>query len=272
MPIKLISKELTDPSLNGRFGFLVAHLHTDRSSRRVSIITKKLYEQIDTIINSFIFLMPHTILLVIHPRDYVIRDWRSLPVLPLLFSRIRDVPCAHFLSTITLANSQLRFTGTTWSKQDGTLRPFFPYRTALEASMFLINRDSTKTFDKWSSKVDALNTVRRVDVWRSSRVKDSYDLSPYEYKSLLDLFCHPQRIIYDPLPLNGGFAIASADIGRNYVGVYKNVQLMEQVARRIAKVREAQANEDRHAIVAPSTRVRKLKKAANVLGWRSRVR
>jgi hypothetical protein len=267
--IFLVKHPLMDQRLVGRFKFITAHLFLDQDSaqkRNYVPVKEEINRKLDFLNDCLLFAGSHALLCIIHPRDYIIRDWRSVPILPMIHKKIKG----QYLCGITLYDSvRNMYHGT--KREAGNIRPYFPYRSTLEVTFYLLNRDSNATYENWESKLDASKTIKRVNVWRSERLADTFTPSPYDYKSLLDLFCHPKHMIYDPLPHHAGFAIAAADLGRSYTGIY-NEKDQEQLVRRLDNVKVAKYEPDTAKTVGTPNRVLKVPKASRLLGWRRRVR
>lgn len=265
--IFLVNHPLCNQNLIGRFKFITAHLFIDDNTeaRNYIPIMNELNNKLDFINDCLLFAGKHALLCIVHPRDYIIRDWRSIPILPLIYNKING----NYLCGITLYDStRILYRGQ--NRVNGTIRPFFPFRSTLEVTFYLLNRDSNATYENWDSKLDAMQTIKKVNVWRSERLADTFTPSPYDYKSLLDLFCHPQHMIYDVMPHTGGFATASMDLGRFYTGIYTSKD-QARLCRRLDNVKVAKHESGTVEVMGTTSSISKVQKANRLLGWGRRV-
>lgn len=255
----------------GAFKFITGHVFIDHPNevKNYRAVKDELQYKSNVVFAALDFAADHSILCVLHARDYIIRDWRALPVFPLLYDRLMEKRNLHFLSTITVFDSP-RVTAQLGRSRIKLARPFFPFRSTVECSLFLVNRNPKITFEKWF-KDTPIHKMRQVNVWRAETVLESFTPCPDVYRSLLDMFCHPEYAVYDILPHDGGFAVAAADLERFYVGVYPASQI-QKVQKRVMSIQKVSLDEIINQPIPTSSRVHKIQKAGCVFGWRSRVR
>lgn len=222
---------LDDERLLNTFGFVTAHIFIEDKVRNFHAIQNSINKQIEFIVDqSFLYGSKHCILCLIHHRDYVIRDWRSIPVFPILYNYVNSIKSCNYLSSITMVD--MAKSCRRRSITEGTNRPFFPLRCTVECSLFMVKRDCNGTYDKWFSEKSIES--RKLNFWRYSPVFGSDDTpDAYCYKGIIELLCHPDKPIYDIFPHNGGFAVAASMLDRGYIGVYRDARTKANVSRRL---------------------------------------
>lgn len=268
----VITKAMDFDRVAGNFGFIVAHLELHNSAPPFNFVAVRdeLAEKADLVVRQATYIAaPHSILAVVHPRDYIIRDWRSVCVQHILLeAAYRN--SLQYLCSITLQDKvRVHYQGRMRGNRTKQ-RPYFPFRATTEVTLLLVNRDSNGTYQKWQSEIDAHQTALRTNVWRMRKVVDSYTPLPQCYKALLELFCHPDRVICDLAPSKGGFAVAAADLGRHYVGLFPESRL-GKIRNRIKAIKRIK-NESQTGHVPAPTRIYAKSKAGRLLGWRCGVR
>lgn len=266
------------PPLKRFAGFITSHIIKQRKTDEVDnyVACKKRVTLASNIIATQLhYALPHSILCVVHNVDYIIRDWRAVPVFPLLYNELmRCSVRVDFLTQIRIFDpTRKRFT-VTHRIGGGKQRPWFPFRQALDATFFLVRRDADATYKKWQSSIDIAGTIKLINVWRDQFMGGSASTpTVYIYKSILDMFCHPEAVIYDPLPHTGEFAAAAKMLNREYVGVYKNQKRLDAITDRLIKLEDSmeQQRNGRDSVRTFSASNRRLvqQKAHRVLGWGS---
>jgi hypothetical protein len=213
-------------------------------------VRDELTRQLEALRKHVVYAQSHAILCIVHHRDYSIRDWRSFAatafIQDFMLSRVKNV---QFLFQVSIYGGREVFRSKRRA-QGGHARPWFPFRATREVSMFLLKRDSNTTFRKWESTVDAENTIKVGNIW-NDRIQFDYP-SLYTYKSILDLFCHPDYTVYDCAPGDGSFAIASAVAGRSYIGIYTDMQQRRFIAQRISNIGNFKYAKSKSATLAAS--------------------
>jgi hypothetical protein len=246
-----------------KFGFLAAHVLAKHSNKYTEMLDDIL-RCISNVREHIKYAEKHTMLCILHPRDYTVRDWRSLSVGSLIHAELTKISLVHYLTQVTLWDSgRQQFNGR--MRPDGHVRPFFPFRSTMEMSFYLINRDDHGTYDKWMSKKNMMESVKRTNVWRAELMVDSYTPSLAVYQNILELFCHPNRVILDIMPHTGGFASAASMLNLDYVGICNPTETV-MIKRRIQKIREAKADEIITRLMATPDRVSRINKTSRVFG------